>query len=579
MDRSELDNLVEALAKPGTLMVVGQKGVGKSGLVKMALSQCPREAYLFFRSTDIIENQVLRDRIQTLFKEWKESGKAPAISTLVIDSAEDLFGSKSRSGITQELLASLPEKCKVVFTITPEALANFPEDFSYETLHISPLDETVLLKQIPALVPYSSIKPLMQLAKIPFHLKVITKLLTKMEGNQFQALAEKGQQNLEWELIKLVIEGSNPSRAQLRRTVWHQVTRNSKVTALSYLAELETEGVVIKINDRHRLSHDLFEEWGFIDFCTEQWFAAYSKNLLDDFWSKFPSYLHFPSSLPIFVKWLSIYARLHREAFQIEVMRSLDPSILKQRGLTIYHIALSFICEEIKELLFQSSPSDQPTIQEFVEKLDEPDKLELEEFTIGLVQRLNDGTLRTREKLTELMSLIKHRAKISEFEGLDFYDQESQLSYMLEPSNPDVTVENIFALTPFILEDSDRMDNVLKSDYGIGLRGIILEEWFKEPTQEQLENLATYAKEHDDADLINQLLGYYLEKELPLSFVEDLILADSKWIAKVLNSDYGQRIRSVLITEWLRGATDKVRENLKQYAENNQLKDLLEKLC
>lgn len=114
--RPELDELLEALKVPGLILITGEKGMGKSGLIKQALTQIySPEQYLLFSAADLMQEREIREKLTQVLE------KVPVIDIVVIDAAEVLL--QFPEVIIQNLLDSvLRNTNSVVLTLTPEAV-------------------------------------------------------------------------------------------------------------------------------------------------------------------------------------------------------------------------------------------------------------------------------------------------------------------------------------------------------------------------------------------------------------------------------------------------------------------------
>lgn len=270
---------------------------------------------------------------------------------------------------------------------------------------------------------------------------------------------------------------------------------------------------------------------------------------------------------------------LHNAAYQGDVISAelllryrAAPNALNKYGLSPLHVAIARLDIDMVELLLRygADLSLEPfsdvaagmvvadLLQEVWEQCHTADeKEELENFVIALVTLLNYGEddnefiwatnclqhdphLRQQQlaQVDELMTLIEHRAKLSEFHpGFDYYDDETMLEYAVDHGD----FETLEQLTEYILSDPDNIACVLESDAFRHLREELVDQWLENADATQYQHMKEYAEEYDEELLerINADLALLSDSEdsPPSNQVPVSLLAQS--LASSLNLGVG----------------------------------------
>lgn len=205
---------------------------------------------------------------------------------------------------------------------------------------------------------------------------------------------------------------------------------------------------------------------------------------------------------------------LHNVAYvgDLEIAQQLleegaDPNRQNECGITPLHIAATRLDLEMVKLFLEHGgdlsinpfESEGVTVAELLDHLDPSLQEKMEEFVLALIAHLGYGhEERTEEIVEDLMTLVEHRAQISEhFPGFDYYDSETELEYAVEHGD----VEKIEELEETILSDPENIDQVLDSDGLRDLKEELVNGWMESCSDEQFKNLKIYAAVYDDEEV------------------------------------------------------------------------------
>ena len=208
-----------------------------------------------------------------------------------------------------------------------------------------------------------------------------------------------------------------------------------------------------------------------------------------------------------------------------------DPNALNEHNLSPLHVALAKLDFPMVKLLleygadlslkpFDSDSSDR-VVADLLDEIWRNRTDEVEELVLELVRFLNFGhddnqckwgthckelNVKLRksqlDQVEELMTLVEGRAQISEdFPDFDYYDEETELEYAINYGDHD----KIDALQDYILEDPDRIDEVLTSDAFSPIKLELLNIWFETSTQEQYDSLKEYAELYEDEEALARI--------------------------------------------------------------------------
>ncbi len=225
------------------------------------------------------------------------------------------------------------------------------------------------------------------------------------------------------------------------------------------------------------------------------------------------------------------YSQNHSLA-KLLLQNGADPNALNDHNLSPLHVALAKLDFSMVELLlkygadlslkpFDSNSSDDMIVADLLDEVYRNQEDEVEEFVLNLIRFLNFGhddnvckwgtqckeldiNLRKSqlEQVEELMTLVEGRAQISEvFPDFDYCDEETELEYAINNGDH----EKIDALQDYILEDPDRIDDVLSSDTFSPIKSELLNTWFETGTQEQYDTLKEYAKLYSDVEALARI--------------------------------------------------------------------------
>ena len=327
VDRAEASTLKEALKNGGLILVTGEKGIGKSTLVKQVLPQLEgyRKQYLVFAAADLAQKAELRQKLIEVL------GLVALVNIIVIDGAEALLPLDGL--VLRDFIAKLTQSNRrVVLTLHPETTRHEAFKAARTTILLQPLEKSKVLNTFPKLESYKEIEQLIRLAQIPFYLGHILSLIEKMEDKQFNALVNSRKHELEGEIVKLVIEGPpEDGLAAARRLQWmtlaFKIATSATTTSLTYgisnivstksLQCLIDEDLVIVENKNesefYRFQHDLLFEHGLLTFLIKKWQIAAVQGETADFWNKLNEYQEKPSFTAALKKWLMIYGSRIRE--------------------------------------------------------------------------------------------------------------------------------------------------------------------------------------------------------------------------------------------------------------------------
>lgn len=317
--RNELPSLQVALKKDKMIAVIGTKGIGKSGLVKQALTHYHPDHYLFIQASELLQDPALRERLLNVFQMIK------TIELVVIDSAEQLLELPEK--ILKEFLLSLKKIDRtVLFTITAEAAHQSFFNLIPCRIAVEPLTVPQIMGAFPTLDRYQNIESVISLASIPFYLSAIWQLTERLSAERCHDLLNPTHTNIDAELINWVVQGKHASQAQERRLVWQHLAVKiaSSKTGLSQFFALspKLQGISLLISDsvlvarenEYRFSHDLFFEHGLLAFWLQKWEIATTEETLVNFWQQLPNQLVAPGTLRVLERWFLSYREKLKES-------------------------------------------------------------------------------------------------------------------------------------------------------------------------------------------------------------------------------------------------------------------------
>ncbi|NGY95923.1 MULTISPECIES: ankyrin repeat domain-containing protein [unclassified Neochlamydia] len=309
--RKELDELEHAMSKPGLVTVVGDKGIGKSGLVKQALAKRLPLEYLFISTEALIKDIKLKKKILKVLEQVE------MVRLIVLDSAEALLPPFPKDDVQHLLRSLLQSQRTVILTLTPIAYDELAIQQVSHRLDVQPLPIEALLKVFPQLKPYQEIGPLIELARIPFYLKIILELISQNQ-EELNRIVKAKNTALDAQLIKQVVKGRDKNLGKERQMVWKQLasTLAQSLERTRNVVALKQTSIVVLKDGRYVFSHDLFFEHGLMAFWLDDWRLSCIKQKTLNFWKKLPKYLEFNSPIAVLAKWFS----LHKEKLEPDLL-------------------------------------------------------------------------------------------------------------------------------------------------------------------------------------------------------------------------------------------------------------------
>lgn len=290
VERVELDTLNNYLndSTPKIVLVIGESGIGKSGLVKRLLEKRHYTEYLMLTAKEISDDVIFEKLLKVL-------NKINSIKTLIIDSAEFLF-SLPDIQLNQLFIKLKKLKQTVIITLPPEAQNHRIFEEIVNIIKMAPLSLDNILIKFPKLLPYQNVPSLLKIIQKPFYLNIALRQLVKINMNQTQECWEDYLIRLQ---INNKLEGEHITRTQelLNIGSYYLLTKNSMSFALpSYLKDLSNQLVnngILTIFDNYFLfSHDLHFKWAVEQLITQKFNLLVAlEGKLDEF-LKFPSLIH-----------------------------------------------------------------------------------------------------------------------------------------------------------------------------------------------------------------------------------------------------------------------------------------------
>lgn len=346
--RIELERLKRAFEKQeGTILVVGEKGIGKSRLVKEALTQgffSPQ--YLFLSGKDLIEDQQLLNNLYSVLE------KVSWLRIIVIDGAEVFLQQDTPYQNLNQLLTYLSEKWKrtLVLTFTPEVQEYASSLLGSDTtiIQLDPLSKEEIIKTFPQLRAYQHVEPLIKLAQVPFYLSAIIQLFGQKESEgQLQHLIKRQNAYLEGKLVKWMIQGHDSKLASEKKMLCQQLAIElSKSRKLGVeleetpsLNSLIEDKIIIKKGKYYFFSHDLFFEYNIMSFWLQKWEICYKEQKTRAFWKKLNSFLNFYGSSFVLEKWFLLHeTQLTKDLLSLQDIipqLSYAPSLITAKNINI----------------------------------------------------------------------------------------------------------------------------------------------------------------------------------------------------------------------------------------------------
>jgi len=309
--RPELSiKLTAALTQPGLVMLVGEQGIGKSGLIKQGLLTHYQAEYLILSSADLVADEALYTQL------LKVLNNVITIRIVVLDGAESLLL------LPEERLCNFLNLLKeqnrtVVLTITPAASHHPYFQHERNVIHVKRLALNRVIRYFPELSIYIDYKPLMKKACIPYYLSAITALINQMDEKEFDYVAKAHSNVLEIKLVKLLIAGQGADKSA-RKLAWQKIAVNIARAAdensltihpglVKIAASLCDEGILENVEGQYRFSHDLSFKYGLMLFWLKEWRRSVVLGKTTSFWSKFDRYLQAGGTKKVFEKWYLTY--------------------------------------------------------------------------------------------------------------------------------------------------------------------------------------------------------------------------------------------------------------------------------
>lgn len=293
ISRKETKYLEKALEAKGLIVVSGDKGIGKSFLIKEFLSDYEPDRYLFLSTKEVVNDKRLQNEV---FDVLKHSSR---IFVCVLDAAEALLSLPPLE--RNKLITSLIEtKHRIILTLPTADLPTLNIDTGHSDVILESLNPKDVSKNHPNLQNYIQQNP--RLFCIPFYLNIMLQLLERSSSkapDDFKSLFDK---DLKMKLIKEAIAGANPELKKKRVTEWKKLAsslargaKGSKLTSVD--PSLEEDGIVLD----KQFTHDLFFEYGLMNFWTTKKGVTTAPT---DFWKDLPNYLKFDNPIPVLAEWI-----------------------------------------------------------------------------------------------------------------------------------------------------------------------------------------------------------------------------------------------------------------------------------
>ncbi len=312
LQRQELSDLKRAFDRAGLVLVEGEKGIGKSGLVKLALLGIGPGEYLFLSARHLLQDDELKKKCLGVL------GLEGGPSLIVLDSAEVLL-SLGHEGVQKFLGSFLRTECTVVLTLTPEAGRRILPSAKYTSVVVERLQKDELLQNFSQLKRYQSIEPLMNLACLPFHLSIILKLMGQVGVEAFSCVLGSINVGLEAELVSRVVKGPHEEQAKVRMQAWKTLALNLAsgiAPKPPRTRALIDDQIMLGDGVNTAFSHDLFFEHGLMAFWWQKWKSCETECTTLAFWEKLPDSLKFEGSISVLTKWFVLY----REQLQFDLL-------------------------------------------------------------------------------------------------------------------------------------------------------------------------------------------------------------------------------------------------------------------
>ncbi len=273
--RKELQELRDLIKNKNekTILLVGEKGVGKSGLIKCALTEFVSfhpEEYLFIPAIDLVNDPILQKDLIAVLKINK------FIKVLAIDSAENLLSLEKEK--YNKFMDELRETEKtIVLTFPADVFSRNVHRIQGYPMQLGRLLQMDVQNFFPELYNRAELIPLLDVACIPFYLNIITSYLVKVDMKW-----NASQEDFKRYLIKLSIEqGSdykfNEIKHRLLKIMAASNLRTNKVayqpsaTFLEAAKALARNGVLIGLEQNHyAFSHTLYYEWSLEERITQE---------------------------------------------------------------------------------------------------------------------------------------------------------------------------------------------------------------------------------------------------------------------------------------------------------------------
>ena len=323
VSRVESDVLIQELkatypSNRKVILVVGESGTGKSGLVKKTLLENYHPAeYLAFVATDLIQKKELQGKLKEVVDRIK------AIRFVVIDGIEKAFSPDFQ---LQELFIFLTQLVKspvrLILTLTPVVSQHKIFQKDSLTVAIKPLSSQNVIQTFPELIArgYHTIEPLMNMAVIPFYLSAIVGFINQMTKEEFSYQITTHNTNIKGMLVKLMIKGQDKDEQNFskRCMAWQrlavEIMRSSSrlntpvpLITLPGVPLLLKDRIIVEQDNKCFFSHDLFLEHGIMAFWQQKWETSVAEGETSAFWRSFPTFLFSYGAKNIFEKWYGLY--------------------------------------------------------------------------------------------------------------------------------------------------------------------------------------------------------------------------------------------------------------------------------
>lgn len=301
IDRTDyLMRISESMSEKKIIIISGEGGVGKSGLVKEYLEECLKSngSYLLFKADQLDRSSLahtlsdlgVTSDFETILSQWR---LLPRL-IIYIDSFEKLYESEHKESLL-ELMGKLKQTNNNITLIAT------CRTFAIETLRIKyrfSKDEIGIIEVLPLsndqLLTIADAKPKLQkiianpklswLVSLPFYLNIASQVIDSIANEDQLSEAE-----FKKELWEFIIEKKGAGKTGIgkkRADIFSQIALKRAKEKLPFikpevsadtevLSQLKNEGLLIKHPkmDAYAPAHDIFEDMAIVNHLNELFFA------------------------------------------------------------------------------------------------------------------------------------------------------------------------------------------------------------------------------------------------------------------------------------------------------------------